>query len=97
MNVTTGTTSTTSASGHWRIFVGYTGPRAPGANDIRDRIRADLPDIEILGCKAGDPPDKIRREFRRLAKIHHPDVGGDPAEFRRIRSAYARLKRQGLA
>lgn len=33
----------------------------------------------------------IKTAFRRQAKIHHPDSGGDAAAFRKIQSAYERL------
>ena len=36
----------------------------------------------------GDEPQK---KFRELSKIHHPDVGGDIEEFRRIQDAYDTL------
>lgn len=31
---------------------------------------------------------KAKRAFRRLAKVHHPDHGGDPAAFGRVREAF---------
>lgn len=34
---------------------------------------------------------KIKSRYRRLASEHHPDKGGDPEEFRRIREAYEAL------
>lgn len=33
----------------------------------------------------------IRARYRKLASEHHPDKGGDPDEFRRIREAYEQL------
>jgi hypothetical protein len=35
----------------------------------------------------------IKRAFRRQAKTHHPDQGGDAALFRRLREAYEQLTR----
>lgn len=32
-------------------------------------------------------PAAVKRAYRRLARRHHPDVGGDPATFRRLRLA----------
>lgn len=29
--------------------------------------------------------------YRRLARLHHPDLGGDPAAFHRLQAAYERL------
>lgn len=103
------TASTAGRVGTTHVFIngveiGYTGRvdwifpervdfRSPGADRIRKTIRDD--DYAVLGCSPGDPPEKLRREWRRLAKIHHPDHGGDAETFRRIREAYARLKRAG--
>jgi hypothetical protein len=43
----------------------------------------------------GLPPDATREEaqraFRRLAKATHPDLGGDPADFRVVARAWADL------
>ena len=33
----------------------------------------------------------VKRAYRRLARRHHPDVGGDPAMFHRLRLAFERL------
>jgi len=42
---------------------------------------------EILG----DDPQK---EYRRLAALYHPDKGGDPDDFHRIRDAYETLTKE---
>lgn len=51
-------------------------------------IITDEPWYTILGVEADASPAEIRKAFAELAKKHHPDVGGDPAEFDRIRRAY---------
>lgn len=47
---------------------------------------------EILGVAKGASEDEIRRAFRKLARIYHPDVtGGDPKaddKFKEINEAY---------
>ncbi|KAF2667480.1 heat shock protein DnaJ, partial [Microthyrium microscopicum] len=46
-----------------------------------------------LGVQTTTAQEDIRRAFRQLAKIHHPDKpSGDPYEFRKIREAYDVLK-----
>ena len=35
--------------------------------------------------------EAIKRAYRRLAREHHPDRGGDPATFHRLQQAYERL------
>lgn len=44
---------------------------------------------EILEVPRDASEEDIRRAFRRLASIHHPDrEGGDARQFRRARLAY---------
>lgn len=35
----------------------------------------------------------IKRSYRRLARMHHPDKGGDPSVFRQLNEAYRQLAR----
>lgn len=44
--------------------------------------------FEVLGVKADATKADLRNAFRALSKIHHPDAGGDPADFKRLREAY---------
>ena len=41
-----------------------------------------------LGVAKTASPDEIKRAYRRLASQHHPDKGGDTAQFQAIQSAY---------
>lgn len=43
---------------------------------------------DVLGVDPFATPDQIRVAYRNLVKKHHPDIGGDPAEFDRIKKAY---------
>lgn len=45
----------------------------------------------ILGVSTTSNPAQIKGAYRRLAKKHHPDKGGDPAIFGEISRAYAVL------
>lgn len=40
--------------------------------------------------------DGIRAAYRRLARLHHPDVGGSDEMFKRLGAAYGVLSRQHL-
>lgn len=43
---------------------------------------------DILGVAKTATPDELKAAFRKLAKTHHPDVGGDPEKFKEINEAY---------
>ena len=42
----------------------------------------------VLGTTQSATPDDIRQAFRARALVAHPDKGGDPGEFERLRRAY---------
>ncbi len=48
-------------------------------------------DHEVLEVRPGAPPHDVRAAFRRFARLHHPDRGGDPETFRTGIEAYQRL------
>ena len=43
---------------------------------------------EVLGLTKGATSDEIKKAYRQLCKIHHPDVGGDESLFKEIAEAY---------
>lgn len=43
---------------------------------------------QTLGVAKNATPDDIKKAYRRLASIHHPDKGGDTAMFQKIEEAY---------
>lgn len=47
---------------------------------------------EILGVGKQASDDEIKKAFRKLAVKHHPDKGGDEAQFKEINEAYEVLK-----
>jgi hypothetical protein len=47
-------------------------------------------EFTVLGVKAGSSKEEIKAAYRRLARKHHPDCGGDPAAFKEIQQAYER-------
>jgi molecular chaperone DnaJ len=48
---------------------------------------------EVLGVPKGASADEIKKAFRRLAVMHHPDKeGGDESKFKEINEAYEVLK-----
>jgi DnaJ domain len=47
--------------------------------------------LALLGLESGASPQAIKRAYRRLAKAHHPDLGGDVEAFHRLDAAYRLL------
>lgn len=45
---------------------------------------------DVLGVSQKATRAEIVNAYRALAKVHHPDVGGDGEEFKRLRAAYER-------
>jgi curved DNA-binding protein len=43
---------------------------------------------EVLGVKEDASTDEIKKAFKKLARKHHPDAGGDEARFKDISEAY---------
>lgn len=46
---------------------------------------------QTLGVDRNASPDDIKKAYRRMAAKHHPDKGGDTAEFQKIQQAYDTL------
>lgn len=46
----------------------------------------------ILNVNPGCTPEEARAAYIRLAKIHHPDRGGNPEKFQEIQAAYEIVK-----
>ena len=38
----------------------------------------------VLGLEQGATAEQVQEAFRRLARDHHPDFGGDPSRFRQL-------------
>ena len=43
---------------------------------------------KTLGVSRDATPEQIKKAFRKLARTHHPDAGGDEAKFKEINEAY---------
>ena len=51
--------------------------------------------LRTLGLRKGATPEGIRKAYKRLAREHHPDKGGDSNEFIKIHDAYESLQGGG--
>lgn len=61
-------------------------------NGLHLARRLDLESAyEVLHLRPGAPPEVIQAVYRALAKIHHPDVGGNTNAMAEINDAYAFL------
>ena len=59
---------------------------------IHRKHGTSLPPHLILGLERDASQAQITAAYRRLAMRHHPDRGGDPCVFRRIKDAYGKMK-----
>lgn len=50
---------------------------------------------QVLGVPKTATADEIKRAYRKLAAVHHPDRGGDTAKFQDIQAAYDVLGDEG--
>ena len=56
---------------------------------IEERRQQHRPKYLVdLDLPAGATKRQIKAQFRRLARVHHPDCGGNAEDFKRIRAAY---------
>jgi len=46
---------------------------------------------DTLGLQMGAAPEEIKAAYRKLAKQHHPDSGGDVSKFQEVSNAYETL------
>lgn len=65
-------------------------------HDSEAEAQAKAPDprtvaLRQLGLEPGASVAMIKRAYRRLAKAHHPDLGGDAEAFHRLEAAYRLL------
>ena len=56
----------------------------PASSDRRGQQDECVAALGVLGLSPGSSDDQVESAFRKAARRHHPDVGGDPARFRAI-------------
>lgn len=62
--------------------------------DIKEKLPQEpaKSPYEVLGVDKNANDDDIKKAFRSLSAIHHPDRTGDPEEMKKISAAYQTLK-----
>ena len=70
---------------------GSAGPKASHAHSSSGGSDPRHQALELLGLERGASLQAIKRAYRRLAKEHHPDLGGDVELFHRLDAAYRLL------
>jgi hypothetical protein len=70
--------------------VGFSGLPTDGVPTNQEPLRngGHAPWWDVLGVKPAATHAEVITAYRMLVKVHHPDAGGDPAQFRRLRAAY---------
>lgn len=53
-----------------------------------DRVAATPDYYKTLGVSRNATADEIKKAFRKLARTHHPDTGGDETKFKELNEAY---------
>jgi len=71
----------------WRTFFNYTWNRTIA----KEYIPVDETPFSILGVAPDASLEEIKKAFRKLMLIHHPDKGGDIDLCRKIIAAYVML------
>lgn len=44
--------------------------------------------MDLLGLQPGASESEIKKAYKKMAMIHHPDKGGDPEKFKQLTAAY---------
>ena len=64
------------------------GGECSATNPYRDPVSCNIIGLNKEECKSST---SIKKAYMKLAKIYHPDKGGDQEEFKKIASAYEKL------
>jgi curved DNA-binding protein CbpA len=59
-------------------------------------LAPDTGEMTRTAFLAGDP-EAIGRMYRTVARRLHPDMGGDPEQFKRLTEAHEIIKKEGAA
>jgi hypothetical protein len=68
-----------------------------GFKALPDKATEAWRDVLNFGHESRITPDDVDRRFAELVKKHHPDMGGDAAEFQRIVEARNQARKELLS
>ncbi len=73
----------------------YSNARDTNEKNIKNNISSQNVEISyrLLGVSPSSTWDEIEKAYRRKAKIHHPDLGGDEDTMKALNEAYEMLKK----
>lgn len=60
----------------------------PAAEAAAREALEDPPWCKVLGLPKTATKEEIKAKYRELAKVHHPDAGGNATKFQEIKNAY---------
>ena len=75
----------------WETWKRMHGNRIHDMKNVQPRTEADHSDYRVLGLKASASKGEVKKAYYQLAKVHHPDAGGNPEKFQEIWVAYNRI------
>ena len=75
----------------WDAWKKAHGGRMHTIHEVDAAQLAEAADYKMLELKPGATKEEVRRNYNRLAKQYHPDLGGDAEIFQAMTAAYKRL------
>ena len=74
-----------------KIFEETSKKRRQEFENSLQEINNTIDPYQILNCEKGCDIEDIKKSYRKLALVHHPDRGGNPQNFQLITKAYLSL------
>lgn len=61
---------------------------------LKSESTVGLSDLDILGYESEPSYQELKKRYKSLASLHHPDKGGSKAMMQRLNDAYEKLRKQ---
>lgn len=69
--------------------LGFQGERGETRDEQDEAVARSEAALAVLGLPSNATEQQIKEAYREKVKTVHPDMGGDPESFKRVREAYA--------